>query len=231
MTDRDPPGVLVVDDQPDVRALLQTILRHHGFTVWLAPGGPEAAELYRQQKDRLDLLLIAVEMKEWDGPRTFKLLRRDNPDAVACFFTGQAAPYSDRELLALGAAKVIHKPFEAADIAKVLWELVGAGAGNRRTNDRRYPKQVTRVAVGSGLEPQHVVESWVSDQSPGGLKLRVSEKLGEVGALLSIRPADAANDAPWVPVQVRHVKPDGDGWAVGCQFLHPAAKRVFGADD
>ena len=39
MTDRDPPGVLVVDDQPDVRALLQTILQHHGFTVWLAPAG------------------------------------------------------------------------------------------------------------------------------------------------------------------------------------------------
>ena len=73
-----------------------------------------------------------------------------------------------------------------------------------------------------------MVQSWVSDQSPGGLRLKLPEKLGDVGALLSIRPADAPDDSPWVPVQVRHCSQDGDGWAVGCQFLHPAAKRVFG---
>jgi CheY-like chemotaxis protein len=228
MKDRDPPGVLVVDDQADIRALLQTILRHHGFTVWLAPGGPEAIQLYGQQRDRVDLVLLDVDMPDWDGPRTFKALRRESPDLAVCFVSGASAAYSDAELLALGAAKVIHKPFEAADVAKLLWELVGAGAGNRRINDRRYPKQATRVAVGTGLEPSQVVESWMTDQSPGGLKLKLPTKLGEVGALLSIRPADAPSDSPWVPVQVRHVKADGDGWALGCQFLHPAAKRVFG---
>src|SRR5215207_5857997 len=172
MTDRAPPGVLVVDDQPDVRALLQTLLRHHGFTVWLAPGGPEAVQLLGQQRDRVDLVLLDVDMPEWDGPRTFKALRRENPNAVVCFVSGASSEYTDAELLALGAAKVIHRPFEAADVAAALWELVGAGAGNRRTNDRRYPKQATRVAVGPGLEPSQVVESWVSDQSPGGLKLK-----------------------------------------------------------
>jgi hypothetical protein len=58
--------------------------------------------------------------------------------------------------------------------------------------------------------------------------LKSPNRLGEVGALLSIRPADAAADSPWVPVQVRHCSRDEDGWAIGCQFLHPAAKRVFG---
>jgi CheY-like chemotaxis protein len=176
----------------------------------------------------VDIALIDVAMPEWDGPRTFQALRREGPNLVGCFVAGASDGYADDELLALGAAKVIHKPFEAADVAKELWELVGAGAGNRRAKDRRYPKQATRVRVGAGLEPSHVVESWVSDQSPGGLRLKLPAKLGEVGALLSVRPADAADDAPWVPVQVRHVHRDGDGWAVGCQFLHPAAKRVFG---
>ncbi len=228
MADRDSPGVLVVVDQADIRALLQTILRHHGFTVWLAPGGAEAVQLYGQQRDKVDLVLLDVAMPEWDGRRTFKALRKENPNLVVCFITGASAEYSDTELLALGAAKVIHKPFEAADVAKVLWGLVGAGAGNRRSLDRRYPPQATRVAVGTGLAPSQVVESWVSDQSPGGLRLKLPTKLADVGSLLSVRPADAADDAPWVPVQVRHVRPDGDGWAVGCQFLHPAAKRVFG---
>ena len=174
------------------------------------------------------MILLDVAMSEWDGPRTFKLLRSENPAAVVCFVSSESANYSDADLLALGAAKVIHKPFEAADVAKALWELVGAGAGNRRHSVRHFPKLETRVAVGTGLEPSHVVESWMSDQSPDGLKLKLPTKLGEVGALLSIRPADAPNDSPWVPVQVRHIHTDGEGWAVGCQFLHPAAKRIFG---
>jgi two-component system OmpR family response regulator len=228
MVDRDPPGVLVVDDQADICALLQTILRHHGFIVWLAPGGAEAVQLYGQQKDRVDLVLLDVAMPDWDGPRTFKALRKENPDLCVCFVNGPGANYTDNELLALGAARVIHRPFEASEVAKVLWELVGAGAGNRRVSDRRYPKQATRVAVGPGLEPTHVVQSWVSDQSPGGLRLKLPAKLGDVGALLSIRPAEAANDFPWVPVQVRHCSRDEDGWVVGCQFLHAASKGMFG---
>jgi CheY-like chemotaxis protein len=228
MPDRDSPGILVVDDNPDVRALLQTILRHHGFSVWLAPGGAEAVLLYGQQRNCVDIVLLDVDMPEWDGPRTFKALRKDNPDLVVCFVTGNGSAHSDEQLRGLGAARIIHRPFEAADVAKVLWDLVGTGVGNRRGGDRRYPRQVTRVAVGPGLAPTHVVQSYVSDQSPGGLRLKSPNRLGEVGALLSIRPADATEEAPWVPVQVRHCSRDEDGWAIGCQFLHPAAKRVFG---
>jgi CheY-like chemotaxis protein len=202
--------------------------RRHGFTVWLAPGGAEAVQLYAQQRGRVDLVLLDVSMPDWDGPRTFKALRKESPNLCVCFVSGEGDEYTDEQLLALGAARVIHRPFEAADVAKVLWELVGTGAGNRRVNDRRYPKQATRVAVGAGLEPSHVVQSWVSDQSPGGLRLKLNAKLGDVGSLLSIRPVDAADDAPWVPVQIRHCSRDEDGWALGCQFLHPAAKRVFG---
>jgi CheY-like chemotaxis protein len=228
MTACESPGVLVVDDQPDVAALLQTILRHHGFTAWLAPGGAEAVLLHGQQRGRVDIVLLDVDMPDWDGPRTFKALREASPDLVVCFVSGAEATYTDEQLLALGAARVIHRPFDVCDVAKMLWELVGTGVGNRRGGDRRYPKQVTRVTVGTGLAPSEVVESYVCDQSPGGLKLKSAAKLGEVGSLLSVRPADAGDDAPWVPVQVRHCERDGSAWAYGCQFLHPAAKKVFG---
>src|SRR5438093_10727266 len=99
MADRESPGVLVVDDQAEIRALLPTILRHHGFTVWLAPGGPEAIELYRQQRDRVNLILLDVAMPDWDGPRTLKSIRRENPAAVICFVTGATAEYPDAALI------------------------------------------------------------------------------------------------------------------------------------
>ncbi len=43
------PGILVVDDEPVLRNLLQTVLQRKGFTVWLADGGPKPAlEIYRE---------------------------------------------------------------------------------------------------------------------------------------------------------------------------------------
>jgi CheY-like chemotaxis protein len=225
MADHSPPGVLVVDDQADILALLQTVLRHYGFTVWLADNGPTALSLYRQNRSRISVVLLDVAMPEWDGPRTLRALQGVNPDLICCFVTGESPRPTAAELRELGAALVVRKPFEPADLARQLWTLVGAD--DRRTAPR-YELQSTRVAVGAGLEPSHVVQSWVSDQSPDGLGLRLPEKLGDVGAILSIRPADAADDTPWVPVQVRHCRPDpaGGGWTVGCCFLHPAAQSL-----
>jgi CheY-like chemotaxis protein len=68
MANRPSPGVLIVDEQPDMRALLQTILRHYGFNVWLAPTGTAAVELYRAHRDRIAVVLLDLVMPDWDGP-------------------------------------------------------------------------------------------------------------------------------------------------------------------
>ena len=64
MSDRICPGILVVDDQPDLRALLQTILRHYGFRVVLAASGREAVPIYRVKHDDLALVLLNVAMSD-----------------------------------------------------------------------------------------------------------------------------------------------------------------------
>jgi hypothetical protein len=47
----------------------------------------------------------------------------------------------------------------------------------------------------------------------------------EVGTLLHIRSAQAAPEAVWVPVQVRHCQPSAEGWVVGCEFIGPQLVR------
>lgn len=219
------PGVLIVDDQPDLRALLQTILRHHGFSVFLAQNGSDAVAYYRRNSADIQLVVIDAAMPQWDGPRTLRELQNINPKVVACFVVGERNTHNDLDLIAIGAARVIHKPFEPSELAKSLWALVSIR--DRRAGERRA-RQSTRVKVGAGIEPEHVVESWIGDQSPDGLRLRLPKKLGEVGALLSIRPDDADDATPWIPVQIRHIREEAGMWMVGCQFLHPAAKSLVG---
>jgi CheY-like chemotaxis protein len=217
------PGVLVVNHQPDLRALLQTILRHYGFRVFLSPSGPEALALYRQNRERIRLVLIGASMPERGAQRTLTELQKIQRDVLVCCVSGERRTHADLDLVALGAARVIHMPFEPSELAKTLWRLMGTG--DRRADKRRV-RQLTRVKVGAGLEPEHVVESWIGDQSADGLRLRLPEKLGDVGALLSIRSVDAGDDIPWIPVQIRHVRPESGMWTVGCQFVHPATQML-----
>jgi CheY-like chemotaxis protein len=122
---RERPGVLVVDDEHLVRVMVQLGLERNGFYVWLAPNGREAIDLYRQHKDSIAVVLLDVRMPGLDGPQTLDALRHLNPEARACFMSGDTGDYEPEELRQRDAA-VIAKPFLLEELANVL-RLVARG--------------------------------------------------------------------------------------------------------
>src|SRR5258707_14159355 len=82
------PGILIVDDDPLLRMLLNLGLRHHGFGVWQAAGGREAVAVYRRYGALIDLVLLDVRMPDLDGPHTLTALQEGEPSARACFCSG-----------------------------------------------------------------------------------------------------------------------------------------------
>ena len=118
------PLVLVVDDDPEVLAMLGTALRHHGFAVALAPSGAEAVRLFRA--GRADAVLCDVQMPGLDGPATLQALRALDPAVRCVFMSGHSGRYAAEDLLGLGAAAVLDKPFRSlAELAGVLREVAG----------------------------------------------------------------------------------------------------------
>src|SRR5262249_58644609 len=88
-------GVLVVDDEPAVRSLLELGLRHAGFRVWSAAGGKQAVELCRADPGAVGVALLDVLMPEMDGPQALAALRQLCPALRSCFITGGAGPYAE----------------------------------------------------------------------------------------------------------------------------------------
>src|SRR5262245_55107189 len=70
------PAILVVDDEPMIRKLLQLQLQQQGFGVLVAADGREALVLYQARRSTIALVLLDVRMPDLDGPQTLAALRQ-----------------------------------------------------------------------------------------------------------------------------------------------------------
>jgi CheY-like chemotaxis protein len=104
------PVVLVVDDEPAVRAALGAMLAHFEYVPLLAVGGVEALELLQLHHNRIAVVVLDVRMPGMDGPATFDALRELAPALPCVFLSGDTGGYAAGELLARGAAEVLDKP-------------------------------------------------------------------------------------------------------------------------
>jgi two-component system KDP operon response regulator KdpE len=125
------PGVLVVDDDPAVRAQLAEELPRHGFAVWFAETGGEAVNLFRRHHDAIDLILLDSRLLDWEGQDTLSALRRLDP-VVRCCFTAHFLDHQGAaRLFDQGAAGILTKPFRSDGLAAAL-RLLTVGRGGRQ---------------------------------------------------------------------------------------------------
>jgi CheY-like chemotaxis protein len=119
-----PRRVLVVDDSLLMRSAATLGLgRVAGWEVASASSGRDGVELAASY--RPDAILLDVVMPELDGRATLRALREQasTHDMPVVFMTADAGEPGD--LVALGAAGVIAKPFKPEDLAEQLSELLG----------------------------------------------------------------------------------------------------------
>jgi len=118
------PGVLIVDDEPQVRRLLEFALSREGLTVWSAPSGKEAVALYARHREQIGVVLLDVQMPGLDGPWTLAALQKVNPQVRAVFVSGHTGEYDTELLLAMGAAGVLQKPFNLGEVSRLVGRLL-----------------------------------------------------------------------------------------------------------
>jgi two-component system KDP operon response regulator KdpE len=70
-----PPNILVIDDEPGLRAFLTRVLRTHGYTVDTAPTGREGLSLLESRG--ASLILLDIALPDMDGMDVLEQVRRD----------------------------------------------------------------------------------------------------------------------------------------------------------
>jgi CheY-like chemotaxis protein len=122
-----PPGVLVLDDEPALRDLLERVLAEAGFHVWTAATGAEAVTLYGAHRSDIDVALLDVRLPDTDGPRVMAALRRLDPGVRCCFMSASLGGGEAEALLLAGARHVFPKPFDLGEVVRVLRQVAAGG--------------------------------------------------------------------------------------------------------
>ncbi|CAN5312969.1 response regulator transcription factor [soil metagenome] len=128
--------ILVVEDEPDLRGLLDRHLDRAGYRVVLAEDGVEALE--RAWKEPLDLVLLDLMLPHMDGLEVCKRLKRDDRTSrlPVVMLTARAEPV-DRILgLELGADDYIINPFNLREL------LLRVAAVLRRSRGEQAPAAI-----------------------------------------------------------------------------------------
>lgn len=118
--------VLIVDDAPDVRRLLCTLIetRAKGWTIAGEAGnGRDAVD--RAVAAQPDLVLLDLSMPVMDGLEALPLLRAAVPDAIVVVLTGFPDDAARREAMAAGAHAYVEKADLVRGLIPTLEEVVG----------------------------------------------------------------------------------------------------------
>jgi len=119
MTEGDPiPKVLVVDDEPNIRELVQVALKFHGCAVTTSATGMEALALAEATDP--DLIVLDVVLPDIDGFEVCRRLRANDNDVPVIFLTARDTTSDTVTGLTLGGDDYITKPFSVeALVARV----------------------------------------------------------------------------------------------------------------
>ncbi len=123
---RQQPGgterILVIDDEHLVRSAVRSILEPMGYTVREAADAPSGFELFRRERDQLDLVLLDLSLPGISGDSVLSSMLRERPGMRIVLLTGY------RPLIAPeGAAAVVQKPFEVEELLRVVREVCDGG--------------------------------------------------------------------------------------------------------
>ena len=117
-----PINVLVVDDDPQFRSLLDKALEKVGYTVMTAVDGEEAFNLF--QHNKFDLVITDVLMPNVNGIDLVKKIKNENPWVPVILISGFEEESTIRKKVDFDDIYFLRKPFSLHDLEDVIAQIL-----------------------------------------------------------------------------------------------------------
>jgi DNA-binding NtrC family response regulator len=122
--------VLVVDDEALIRWSLAEMLGERGYVVTEADNARMALAAIQQAQEPFDVVLLDYRLPDSADLRLLETVKRLAPTSQVIMITAHNSPELAQGAVALGAFRVINKPFEVESLAALVNQAQIAGAAD-----------------------------------------------------------------------------------------------------
>jgi len=116
--------VLVVDDEPTVRAVTSRAVSAFGFTPLEAVDGLAGLEAFTEHADEIVCVLLDMTMPRMNGEETFVAIKKVRPDARIILMSGYTEQDATERFSGRGLSGFIQKPYELRTLREMLQSVV-----------------------------------------------------------------------------------------------------------
>jgi DNA-binding NtrC family response regulator len=135
--------ILAIDDEPNIRRLIQSEFKLEGFDIALARDGEEGLMLMDDQI--FDVVLLDIKLPRMNGIEVLRRLKQKAPQTEVLMITGYGDIKTAVESLKLGAREYITKPFKLDELLTLVNQIISQ-QGNRQ--DAAPPPVITAPRKG-----------------------------------------------------------------------------------
>ena len=147
----EPARILVIDDDENVRKVLEMTLEANGYTVDAAVDGKEAIE--KSNRNFYNLALVDIRLPDMEGTRLLNALRETTPKMVKIIVTGYPSLDNAIEAVNKNADGYIVKPFKTEQLLSMIEEHL-----KKQEELRRYSEQKVAEYIETRAREQETKE-------------------------------------------------------------------------
>jgi PAS domain S-box-containing protein len=109
--------VLFIDDEDMVLRVGSEMIKGLGYDVMTATGGKQGLEIYEQNQDKIELVILDMIMPDFSGKDTFEILQSINPAVRVLLSSGYSLDGQAKEIMENGCRGFMQKPFTMSELS------------------------------------------------------------------------------------------------------------------
>src|SRR5471030_1924816 len=159
--------ILIVDDEPDIRLLIEGLLRDEGYETRQAADSDAAIAAFRARRPSLVILDVWLQGSRLDGLGILKALHREEPQVPVVMISGHGTIEMAVTAIQQGAYDFIEKPFQSDRLLLVVRRALESAALAREYAELRLRAGPEAVLIGES-SPMAQIRNQVDKVAPTG---------------------------------------------------------------
>jgi two-component system nitrogen regulation response regulator NtrX len=211
--------ILIVDDEPDIRMLIDGILRDEGYDTRAAGTSDEALAAFRSRRPSLVILDVWLQGSKLDGIGLLEAYHREEPHVPVVMISGHGTIEVAVGAIQQGAYDFIEKPFQSDRLLLVVKRALEAASLARENAELRL-----RAGPDASL---------TGDSGPIGALRAAIDRVAPTGSRVLVQgPAGSGKEVVARMIHARSRRADGPFIALNCATLNPARfeEELFGME-